>query len=202
MRLQMLRLDVVRPWIPSPLKIVPVFPGCTLGALYLARYEVGSSLEYQELIVAPALVRHRMHIGGWVSHIYVDNEISAAGGRGIWALPKQIAQFQWAKEGHEERVRVTQDGQTLCSLTASPSGRGLRAPIYTPMLRWMSGRLLAFRGTGWGTLSSGRAELSVPATSPFAAFGFGSGRHCVLEGLDLNVLAPHAVSTFSHPQTL
>jgi acetoacetate decarboxylase len=54
-------------------------------------------LEYSELIVIAGLVRYSGQIGGWVSHIYVDNADSVAGGRNIWGLPKELAEFIWEK---------------------------------------------------------------------------------------------------------
>src|SRR5437867_5261733 len=83
----------VRPLIPPALKLVSPWPGRTLGGLYLARYGPGSTLEYNELIVVAALTRGAGRFGIWVSHIYVDDPASMAGGREIWGLPKELAEF-------------------------------------------------------------------------------------------------------------
>ncbi len=99
-------VDKVRSLIPSELNIISVLPGKTLSVVYLSYYGSGSVLEYSELIVAPALVSYQAKFGGWVSHIYVDNPDSVAGGREIWGLPKEMAEFTWEDN---KRVTVRQD---------------------------------------------------------------------------------------------
>src|SRR5215212_5865300 len=76
-------LKKARLFIPPELHIVPVLPNRTLGLVYIARYGAGSALEYNELIVSPALTRYQRRFGFWISHIYVDNETSMAGGRSL-----------------------------------------------------------------------------------------------------------------------
>lgn len=190
LRLQMLPVELVRPWVPPALKIVSVLPGRTVGALYLASYEAGSSLRYHELIVAPAAVRHGALLGGWISHIYVDSHASVAGGREIWALPKQIAQFQWEADAQGGQVTVTQGAQVLCSLRATAPGPGVRAPIYAPVLSSINDRLIKFRGTGSTRLSIGHGEIDIPRSSALAPFEFASGRQLLLNALDLKMSAP------------
>ncbi|HEY9821570.1 MAG TPA: acetoacetate decarboxylase family protein, partial [Candidatus Sericytochromatia bacterium] len=88
--LQLIDIERVRPLIPTEFEIISVLPGKTVGGVYLSYYGSGSVLEYSELIVAAGMVRYSGKIGGWVSHIYVDNADSVAGGREIWGLPKEL----------------------------------------------------------------------------------------------------------------
>ncbi|HVF16551.1 MAG TPA: acetoacetate decarboxylase family protein, partial [Steroidobacteraceae bacterium] len=67
-------------------------------------YGAGSTLQYHELIVAPALVRLGWRMGAWISHIYVDSEMSMLAGREIWGLPKQLAAFHWSGAGAEPHM--------------------------------------------------------------------------------------------------
>jgi acetoacetate decarboxylase len=70
------------PWrLHGELLLIP--SGFTRGLL-LATY-TGGTLAYHELIV--------FGTGLVVSHIYVDDERSLAGGRDIWKLPKELADF-------------------------------------------------------------------------------------------------------------
>jgi acetoacetate decarboxylase len=70
------------------------------GGALLADYQ-GGTLTYHELIVfRPGFV---------VEHIYVDSSASMRGGREIWKLPKELADFTWSR-GH---VHVAQHGRTL-----------------------------------------------------------------------------------------
>jgi len=111
--LHLLNIDRVRHLIPSELEIISAWPGKTFGGVYLSYYGSGSVLEYNELIVIPALVAYRGTVGGWVSHIYVDNPDSVAGGREIWGLPKELAEFTWENDNH---VSVRQNHILVCSL--------------------------------------------------------------------------------------
>ena len=81
--LQLVGIERVRPHIVPELKIVSLLPGKTLGGVYLTSYGPGSVLEHNELGVIAALVYYLGKIGLWVSHIYVDNTLSAAGSREI-----------------------------------------------------------------------------------------------------------------------
>ena len=119
--LNLLDVERSRQFIPSELEIVSVLPGKTLGGVYLSGYGEGSLLQYNELIVVAGLTRYQNKIGSWISHIYVDNEISVAGGREIWQLPKEMTDFSWesdsaiasAKEG---QVTVKQSDLLFCQL--------------------------------------------------------------------------------------
>lgn len=110
--LNLLDMKTSRPFIPPELEIVSILPGKTLGGVYLSVYESGSLLQYNELIVVAGLVRYQDRIGSWISHIYVDSEESVAGGRNIWGLPKEMAEFTW----EDEQIVVKQSDSLLCRL--------------------------------------------------------------------------------------
>ena len=57
--LHLLDIDRVRPLIPPELNIISVFPGKTLGGVYLSYYGQGSVLEYSELIVIAAFLNYK-----------------------------------------------------------------------------------------------------------------------------------------------
>ncbi|MBW4553315.1 MAG: acetoacetate decarboxylase family protein [Aphanocapsa sp. GSE-SYN-MK-11-07L] len=119
--LQWAEISKVRSHIPAELEIVPFLPGKTLAGIYLARYHAGSTLEYSELIVVAAYVRYAGQSGAWISHIYVDQPASVAGGRAIWSLPKELADFNWETSDSpirpdRQQVTVRQQQQLLCRL--------------------------------------------------------------------------------------
>ncbi|NES98277.1 MAG: acetoacetate decarboxylase family protein [Desertifilum sp. SIO1I2] len=161
-------LDRVRSLIPHQLEIVSLFPGKTLGGIYLARYERGSTLEYNELIAVAAIVRSGWRWGGWISHIYVDNPDSVAGGREIWHLPKELAQFHWEGMNH---VTVRQEGQILCSLQSSAVSFSLPLSANLPVLSCANSSLFLFHGEFQGKTGWVDAGLSIPRESPLAALG-------------------------------
>lgn len=110
--LQLVDIKQASKFIPPELDIVSLLPGKTLGSIYISAYESGSLLKYNELIVVPGFVGYQGKFGAWISHIYVDNPDSVVGGREIWGLPKEMADFSWSNGS----VRVSQNNNELCSL--------------------------------------------------------------------------------------
>lgn len=126
---RVVRTDIAREFVPTDLPVVPIAPRKTLALVALIRYGAGSTLEYHELIVAPAIVRIGWRIGGWISHIYVDDEMSRRGGREIWRVPKQLASFAWSSQ----RV-IARHERVSAELDASGARRSrVRMPLMAPM---------------------------------------------------------------------
>jgi acetoacetate decarboxylase len=173
-----------RPFVPGSLRIVEAGPDQTLSVLYLARYGTGASLQYHELIVTCAVVRRGLHVGAWVSHIYVDHPASIAGGREIWGLPKQLAQFEWSQDGCEIAVNV--GSQPLCRLRSDTAQIRAPLPIYAPVMSHVSGRLATFHAAGRGWVGRVGCEVSMPLDGPLAPFHF-EDTHRLMRVRDLNV---------------
>lgn len=168
--LQLVDIAQVRPLIPPELEIIAVWPGKTLGGVYLASYSSGSILEYSELIVIAAMTRHSGNVGPWISHIYVDNPDSVAGGREIWGLPKELAQFTW-EQRQQPSVRVYQGDQLLCSLNYEWQLPGWKQQLTGQAFSTRSSDLLLFEAKSEGRLGLGGAKLDVPATSLLSTVG-------------------------------
>lgn len=184
----------VRPLIPPELEIVTVFPGKTLGGVYVARYEQGSSLEYSELIAVAAIVRSGWQWGGWISHIYVDNPDSVAGGREIWHLPKELATFKW--QGSTQ-VTISQGNQTLCTLNSSPPSFGFPINLTLPAfscdrsLQQNSSHLFRFESQFQANFSMSDVQLNIPLDSPLQRLGLSqSWLSLSTQSLNLRVAAP------------
>jgi hypothetical protein len=167
--LHLVRVENARPLIPLELEIVSVLPGKTLGGVYLSAYESGSLLQYNELIVVPAFVRFQGKIGAWISHIYVDNEISVAGGREIWGLPKEMASFTWTKDS----VSVSQKDRQLCRLVYQKDWFSLsswwKQPLSGDVFGGLGSDLLLFTGKFQAKLEMLKGNLEIPSESPFAS---------------------------------
>jgi acetoacetate decarboxylase len=165
--LHLVEIDRIRSLIPPQLEIVAVLPGKTLGSIYISEYQSGSVLTYNELIVAPALVKHHRQVGGWISHIYVDNLDSVAGGREIWGLPKEMAEFNRS----QHQIVINQQDLTLCNLSVSTnifSGLKLQPKITGYCFGNLHGELLYFGNDFKAKISSIDSNLEIPQTSPFA----------------------------------
>lgn len=195
--LQTIAVDRARRFVPSELEIVSVLPGQTIGGVYLSSYQAGSVLQYNELIVVAALVRYRDKIGSWVSHIYVDNPDSVAGGREIWGLPKELAAFSW--QGNEAgSVTVQKGSQLLCRLDYQEKLSFWRQSISALSLSTRSRDLLAFEAQAAARFSWISARLDIPAGSPFAELGVGQPWLAIAgKELDLSVKAPIAIGQCS-----
>lgn len=166
-------VQLARTVIPPEFEIVALLPGKTLGGVYLSSYEAGSTLQYNELIVTAALVRYGQAIGAWISHIYVDHPDSVAGGREIWGLPKELADFTWSPD----RVTVHQAEQLLCSLRRFQPWFRLpsswRPRLKGTVFSQLGPDLLRFESGFQSALAVGKGQLTVPDTSPLAALNLG-----------------------------
>jgi hypothetical protein len=193
--LHLVEIDRARRFVPPELDIVAVLPGKTLGSVYFSDYQPGSVLEYNELIVAPALVQHRGRVGGWISHIYVDCLASVAGGREIWGLPKEVAQFVRSDRG----VTIQQHDLTLCTLNYRSSwfsSFSLQPKITGYCFGNLNSDLLYFANDFQGELSWIDGMLSIPSASPFAGLNlFKPLLTLRLKKLDLTANLPDVVGT-------
>lgn len=193
--LNLLDIERSRQVIPSELKIVSVLPGKTLGGIYLSVYESDSLLQYNELIVVAGLTRYQNQLGAWISHIYVDNEVSVAGGREIWQLPKEIANFSW----RSGEIEVKQKDNPLCTLK-------FKRNWYHPAIGWqqkftanafsgLNTDLLLFKNTFSSKLSLLSGQLYIPQDSPFANLNLGQPWLSVkMDNLDLIAGKPKTIT--------
>jgi acetoacetate decarboxylase len=193
-------LATARQFVPVDFEIVPVLPGKTVGSLYLSVYEPSSTLEYHELIVAPALVRYRGKIGAWISHIYVDNPVSVAGGRNIWGLPKELADFTW----HDRDLTVSQGNTLLCRVDRSAMKLPLsfwgKLKIGGDVFGSLDRDILSFRGDVETGLKWTPFQLSIPTESPFFAVNLGNPWLTVqLDNLHLTANAASSVGRSMPP---
>ena len=165
---QLIDIDQVRPLVPSELEIISVWPGKTLGGVYLSSYQSGSVLEYNELIIIAAVLGYKGKFGAWISHIYVDNPDSVAGGREIWGLPKELAAFTWERN---DCVTVRQGNRLLCSLNYNQQAFGWRQWLGASTFSTLGSDLLLFPAELESRLGLVSSKLEVPAESPFASLG-------------------------------
>jgi hypothetical protein len=140
--------------------------GRALGVLGLVEYVAPSPLTYRELVWMPCLVSTaveggRRARGHWVEKMYVDSRASLRGGRDIWALPKQLARFEWSER---EVVVETEDGARLV-LDVGVRGPALRprrggaAQRVATLQDAGDGALVRFRGSGRATLRAARIRV-------------------------------------------
>ena len=157
----------VRPFVPAALDIRAVLPGRTLATVFATEYGPGSTLEYRELIVAPAIAGVGGRHGWWVSHIYVDDERSMRGGRAL-GLGKELADFGWTGD-RAGRITVAQGDRTLATVDYAAGGWGLPLPLGSYGVSCLGPRVLR----SWQRLTAqwapARMRVSAPPESPLHA---------------------------------
>jgi acetoacetate decarboxylase len=110
-------------------------PAGLYGAAFVD-YEDGGALTYHELLVA-RLLRDGRAPRVRVTDIWVDSPESLAGGRSLWALPKQLADLPLRSSGWGVATRTSfsgvADGQHLATgtFTAVPRAAIVRTPFST-----------------------------------------------------------------------
>ena len=110
----------------------PAHPAGVYGAAF-ADYREGGALTYHELLVG-RLARPGLAPGVRITDIWVDSPESMAGGRALWALPKQLAELPLRRGGAGPLTRTSfearAEGRRLASgtFTALPGAAVLRTP--------------------------------------------------------------------------
>jgi hypothetical protein len=138
----------VLPPLPAGVRPVSVL-GRTAVATALVDYQPGGVLAYHELL-ACALVREGPRPGLSITDIWVDSPASRAGGRELWGIPKELADFELTHE-RGARAAVRRDGVELAAARVRPGRLGVRLPF-------------PLRGTVLQTLDGAVARTPVSAS--------------------------------------
>jgi len=138
----------VLPALPSGVRPVSLF-GKVVVAVGFVDYQPGGLLPYHEFLVAP-MVRRGATVGLSITDIWVDSPASKAGGRELWGIPKDLADFEMK---HEPAFHGTAQvgGEVVAEARVKPGRAGLRLPI-------------PLRGTIWQTLNAALARTPLRAT--------------------------------------
>jgi hypothetical protein len=159
------RADLPAPHSPAT-KPVTILGRGIVGAAFFV-YEDPSPLTYDE-IMATVLVREGWRLRVSITHIWVNRPASRDGGRELWAIPKDLADF--------DVVRHT--SYTASGIGALRPGRVRRLPFQVPLglriAQDQAGSLLVSPVTGRARLGVvARAAWTFDADGPL---GFLHGR--------------------------
>jgi Acetoacetate decarboxylase (ADC) len=182
--------------VPNELQIItnPLGQSCAFAGF--VEYREGSPLTYHELL-AGILVRKKgsARFALHVSHIWVDSVASLYGGRELWGVPKDLAEFKfdYANGCHELRgVAWDADGSQLAEGYFS-AGRGLldrfKLVVPFPNLQILNGRLVGssapMRSNFHLTVGVG---MTIPHNSVLASLGIaGKSPFLNFAGLNFNI---------------
>ena len=202
----LLPVDLARQQVPEDLAIVRVRPGLTVASIIVADYQDRATFPYSELAVMPALVRYRGMRGPWISDIWVNSAPSLQGGRQMWGLAKEHAEFGWSF-GRTTSVTVTTDEQQLGSWSWARPARRLPYPGWFRGIGSVAGDRRRYRGRGIARLGRTTVDFSVPGGSPLSEISAALQRPVWMAGDvnlrfgDIRILAPPASAAASagHP---
>ena len=122
----------------------------------VVRYLEGT-LCYDELVLG-GLARRGLRLGMWVYGMWVDDEVSLWGGRRIWGLHKEMADFAW--EGNTVRISDEQGPITTLVVDRSEVGRLPKVWVPTLGLGFLDGQWTYTVASMWGRLARGGLRVS------------------------------------------
>lgn len=156
----------VDPYLPDGVRPITI-GGRAFVMTAFVRYEPGSVLSYDELLVA-VIARRGLAPITTIPQIWVDSPASVEGGRTLWGIPKHLAAFDqtW---GTAITGAAAADGVPLASVRAT---QGLRLPgwrrVPLPNGHRLDGRTTFADVQALGRLHLARAAWDIPAESPLA----------------------------------
>ena len=133
-----------------------------LVATAFVRYDERGLLAYDELLAA-VVVRHGRGLALSITDIWVDSEVSVAGGRGLWGIPKDLATFG-------ERYAETPDGPIAAARFTprrAPS-LPLPLPLRGSVVQTLDGATVASPIRAGGSVRPATAHWDLDAGGPLA----------------------------------
>jgi hypothetical protein len=138
-------------------------PGCSLvrfagravvGVVWVD-YQPGGVLTYRELMTT-VLVRRGLRLLPTITHIWVDSEASRDGGRALWGIPKELAEFTFAHGRFAAR-----DGHGRVAVGSVRTGRRLplRLPVRFRIVQTKDGRPLVTPVRATASVSVGKGSF-------------------------------------------
>ena len=147
--------------------------GRTLVGTAFVRYQPGGVLSYDELLAAVP-VRDGRGLAITIPAIWVDSRASLAGGRRLWGIPKELAEFERIPTADGVRMTAGSDGRPIASAWFTE-----RRPLpgrWTVRQRYaqhLDGRAHRSRSVGSSRVSLSSARWEFAADGPL---GFLHGR--------------------------
>lgn len=137
--------------------------GRVLVGVAAVRYVSGGALDYDELLVAvPSLGRGGLRVT--IPQIWVDSPASRSGGRELWGIPKELAEFR----GTETGMTMSVDDAPVAGIR-SRRGRLLLPGMHQlalPILQRLDGRTTLSHNRVIGRVSALRASWRFAADGP------------------------------------
>ncbi|MER5201305.1 acetoacetate decarboxylase family protein [Streptomyces sp. NPDC002755] len=165
-------------WLVPRAELPPVAPGTRhlvlggrglVGAAWVV-YEHDSVLHYNELLRA-VLVRDGARARVCITDIWVDSEISMAGGRALWGIPKEMAVFEVQRADATSCAAKTDQGTLAAGRYTERRSLPGRWPLAFKLAQTLNGRMKTSRVRSSAALRLARAEWTAPADSRLGTLG-------------------------------
>ena len=106
------------------------------GAVMVVHYEKADCGPYDELLYIPGFFEHNNKNYMRITKIFVSSKESVEWGRRNWAIPKELADFDWQQGEREWHIDVknTKTKANIYSVSLSP--RFFSFPLTTAILPW------------------------------------------------------------------
>jgi hypothetical protein len=127
-------------------------------------YEPGGVLAYRELM-STLLVRRGIRLMPTITHIWVDSEASRDGGRALWGIPKQLAEFSFTGS----QFSADDDGGPVAAGTVRPRWRlPGRWPVGFRVAQWLGGKAKVTPVRASAQLGLAKAAFDADGDGPLA----------------------------------
>lgn len=145
-----------------------VLRGRALAVTAFVDYAPTGLMAYHELL-AGVVVRHGRGPALSITDIWVDSEVSRAGGRGLWGIPKDLAAFpHGAAPGPVATTALVDGAEAARASYAAGRAPALRLPVplVGRVVQSLGGETVATRIRAGGRVRRARATWELPADGP------------------------------------
>lgn len=149
--------------VPSGCEPVRVGRNGIVGVAWVD-YGPGGVMQYRELM-ATLLVRKGLRIMPTITHIWVDSPSSRDGGRALWGIPKELAEFDF--DGPHLSARDSEGPLAHATITRVLALPG-RWPSGFRVAQWLDGRPKLSPVRSRAAVELSRATFSADPSGPLA----------------------------------
>ncbi|MBV1852657.1 acetoacetate decarboxylase family protein [Catellatospora tritici] len=165
-------LPPIPPEVTAAVRLVRLGRYALVGTAWVD-YQPGGDMAYRELLGAVLMRAGFSRPRVTITHIWVDSVDSRDGGRELWGIPKDLADFELSDT---DAAAVTA-GQPIATATIRRSRLALRLPIGFRVTQALNGRALTTPVRARARCGPARLNWQIASDGPL---GFLSGRRPLL----------------------
>lgn len=161
-------LDVT---LPPRWSVVRLGGKAVVAAIWVD-YQPGGVLSYRELMTT-VLIRSGARVLPSITHIWVDSPASRDGGRELWGIPKELAEFSFSGAGFTARGDA---GPIARGMVGAARGLPVRLPVRFRVVQHHHGGALVTPVRATASVAFARGSFEADPSGPLA---FLSGRRVI-----------------------